>query len=259
MSADGRTGPGDRVQSVEGDARTIATRLAKLPDRRMRAARLCELLMTLEPAHAAWLLDGLATVGRGGGPPFEVGLLAAVDLASGADLPYETRRAVFEAAAERGLQACRELLLSEADVAIDEGHASPRPLRPNTRPLTLGERKTLARSWDRETLMRLLLDPHVEVVKLLLGNPHLTESDVLKIATSRRSSAPVLALILRADRWSSNPRIRMALIRNPALPTATSLRLLGLLNRADLRELARDPSLPKAVQASLARRLRPVS
>lgn len=225
----------------------------------MRAARLRELLVALDPAEAAWLLDGLATVGRAGGAPFDVGLLAAVDLASGADLPYETRRAVFEAASERGLHACKELLLSEANHADEPDAAAPRALTPQSRPLTLGERKTLARSWQRDVLTRLLHDPHVDVVRLLVANPHVTEGDILKIVTSRRSKAPVLALVLQADRWATNPRIRMALLRNPNLPTASALRLLGLLNRVELRELARDPALSKAIQVALARRLRPPS
>lgn len=255
----GHPGESPEVAPETHDARTVAMRLSRLPDRRMRAARLRELLVALDPAEAAWLLDGLATVGRAGGASFDIGLLAAVDLASGDDLPYETRRAVFEAATERGLHACKELLLSEADPADAPDAAAPRALTPHSRPLTLGERKALARSWQRDILLRLLLDPHLDVVKLLVANPHITESDILKIVTSRRSKAPVLALVLKADRWATNSRIRMALLRNPNLPMASALRLLGLLNRVELRELARDPSLSTPIQVALARRLRPPS
>lgn len=245
--------------ATEEDAYQVALRLSKLPDRRMRAARLCDVLVALDPADAAWLLDSLATVGRAGGPPFDVGLLAAVDLASGPDLPDETRRAVFEAASAQGLHACKELLWSRADLPMDPAAAAPRALTPNARPLTLGERKTLARSWRRDKLTRLLSDPHADVVRLLLANPHVTERDILQIATSRRSSPAVLELVQQAPRWGTNPRIRVALIRNPGLPSATSLRLLGLLNRVDLRELARDPTVPAAVRQALRRRLRPPS
>jgi len=226
----------------------------------MRSARLREILGDLAPTDAAWLLDSLATVGRSGGPPFDVGLLAAVDLASGNDLPYALRRSVFEAADAQGLVACKELLLSPAEVAaasIDA--AAPRPIIPGTRPLTLGERKALARSWRRDVLERLLLDPHTDVIELVLANPHVTETDILKIATSRQSSAQALALVLRAGRWGLSPRVRMALVRNPNLPLTSALRLLGLLNRADLQTLARDPSVPPLIQSALERRLRPLS
>ena len=242
----------------EIDATAVAQRLAVLPERSMRQARLLEIVTACAPVEAAWLLDTLATAGRAGGPPFDVSLLAAVDLTSGETLPYEARRAIFEAAESLQLHACKELLLTDKDTP-SEGRAEPRPLVPGTRPLTLGERKSLARSWRRDVLERLLTDPHEDVVKLLLANPHVTETDILKIATSRRSSAAVLNLILRSKKWGSSPRVRKALVRNPGLPLATGLRLLGLLNRADLRELANDPSLPSSMQASLRRRLRPVS
>jgi hypothetical protein len=249
---------GSDVAEPSLDARGVAQRLAALPERQMRTARLREIVLGCTPADAAWLLDTLATAGRAGGPPFDVSLIAAVDLAGGETLPYDSRRAIFEAASGLQLLACKELLLSESDTA-EEQPTAPRPLVPGTRPLTLGERKALARSWDRDVLERLVTDPHTDVVRLLLGNPHLTETDILRIATSRRSSAEVLGLVLQSRRWGISPRVRKALVRNPNLPVATSLRLIGLLNRTDLQELAADPQLPNSVRASLQRRLRPPS
>jgi hypothetical protein len=242
--------------ALEIDAHGAAHRLARLPDRRMRSARLGEMLRALSPIDAAWLLDSLATAGRAGGPPFDIALLAAVDLTGGDDLDYALRRAIFVAAESCGLLACKELLHTDLDVTDDAG-AAPRPLVPGTRPLTLGERKALARSWRRDVLERLLVDPHTDVVKLLLANPHVTEEDILKISTSRRSPSAVLMLVLQAGRWGLRPRIRRALLRNPNLPLATSLRLVGLLNRTELRELAADPSLPESLLHALGRRLRP--
>lgn len=245
------------TDGADFDLGAVASRLAALPEREMRAARLGEFLASQEPAAAAWLLDSLATAGRAGGPPYDVALLAAVDLAGSPELlPYERRRAIFEAADAHQLRGCKELLMSESQPESSRG-AKPRPLVPGTRPLTLGERKSLARSWDRQTLERLLTDPHHDVVGLLLRNPHVTESDILRIATSRRSSAVVLGLVLKAKRWGTRPGVRRALVRNPNLPLATALRLVGLLNRSEQRELADDPSLPDALHDALSRRLRP--
>jgi hypothetical protein len=237
------------------DARAIASKLVVLPERDMRAARLREIVMARSAEDAAWLLDALATAGRAGGPPFDLSLLAAVDLTTGDTLPYTWRRAIFQAARAHGLAACQELLLTDPMVA-DERSAAPRPLVPGTRPLTLGERKSLARSWRRDVLERLLADPNAEVVALLLVNPHVTQRDILSIATSRRSSPEVLNLVLGARRWGVDPRVRRALVRNPNLPTATALRLVGLLNRTELEEIATDPHLPESLAAALRRRLR---
>jgi hypothetical protein len=254
-------GPGDPAMAEEEresgpiGPSEVAHRLAGFPERAMREAVLGDLLEPMEASEAVWLLDGLATAGRAGGPPFDVALVAAVDLASGNRLSYDRRRELFETAGEHGLEACQELLFSD-ELGSEEDAAAPRSLRPGTRPLTLGERKSLARSWKRDILEKLLVDPHADVVALLLQNSRLTEDDVLRIATARRSSSAVLSLVLSSRRWGCRARIRRALVRNPRLPEASALRLIGLLNRAELRELASDPRLPGRVRAAVQRRLR---
>lgn len=238
------------------DAQRLAQRLATLPEQGMRVAMLAEQLLAREPADAAWLLDVLATAGRAGGPPFDLALLAAIELAGSERIPYEQRRAIYEAAEARGLAACRELLYSSSSAGESpQGAAAPRPLTPGTRPLTLGERKSLARTWRRDVIERLLVDPHVDVIALLLANPRLTEDDVLRIATARRSSAEVLVLISDARRWRVRARVRQALLRNPRLPEAIGLRLVGLCNRTELRVLESDPALADAIVEAVRRRL----
>lgn len=221
----------------------------------MRVAALCEQLMQREPEAAAWLLDALATSGRAGGPPYDLSLLAAIEMVGSERLPYEHRRAIFEAAERQGLESCKELLFSSRPEDGAPQAAAPRPLVPGTRPLTLGERKSLARSWKRDVLERLLVDPHIDVVDLLLRNPRLTEDDVLRIATARRASAAVLELILHNRRWSCRSRVRRALLHNPNLPEAHALRLVGLLNRSELRELACDHRMSSNVDVAVRRRL----
>jgi len=231
--------------------------LAVLPERSMRVARLAEIVVAATPGDAAWLLDALATAGRAGGPPFDLSLLAAVDLFDEDRLSDPQRQAIIEAAKAHGLAACTDLLFSQVEIGNEQASA-PRPLVPGSRPLTLGERKSLARSWDRTVLERMLLDPHADVIQLLLRNPHITEDDILRIATARGSTATVLQLVLRSRRWGNAPRVRRALVRNPQLPLATALRLVGLLNRSEIQEIAREPHLPPRLLTALRRRLRPV-
>lgn len=240
------------------DARLVAQRLAVLPERAMRAARLCTIVVDASALDAAWLLDALATAGRAGGAPFDLSLLAAVDLASSDRLPYDSRRAIFEAATASGLESCKELLLTSHDLP-DAGAAKPRALVPGARPLTLGERKSLARSWRREVIERIVVDPSPDVVTLLLNNPHVTESDILRIATARRSSPAVLELVLKSRRWGVRSGIRRALAFNPKLALPLALRLLGLLSRQELQAMRHHPGLPEPLVAAIRRRMRPPS
>jgi hypothetical protein len=240
------------------DVREVARRLALLPEPGMRSACLRDIVLARAPESAAWLLDALASAGRGGGPPFDVSLLAAVELTSGTLLGYTQRRTLYEAADHQGLEACKDLLFTAGDAGpVDAAPSAPRALSPGTRPLTLGERKALARSWRRDVLERLFADPAQDVVALLLENPRVTEDDVLRIVSTRRASAPVLELVLMHRRWNCRPRVRRALLHNRRLPEASALRLVGLLNRTDLIELQCDPHLPLRVVASLQRRLAP--
>jgi hypothetical protein len=233
----------------------VARRLSALPERGMRKSVLRTILERSPAESGAWLLDALATAGRGGGPSFDVSLLAAVDLTEGDGMPAETRKAIFAAAERYGLEACKELLSGEVG---DPRGRETAPIRAaEGRAITLGERKSLARSWRRDVLERLLVDPHVDVVTLLLGNSRTTEEDILRIATSRRSSAAILGAILHSSRWAVRPRIRRALVRNPRLPTASALRLVGLLSRVELVEIAADTRLQPPVRQALHRRLRP--
>jgi hypothetical protein len=103
------------------------------------------------------------------------------------------------------------------------------------RTLTLGERKSLARRPDRDTLERLLADPHPAVIERLLANPRVTEEDVLRIAARRPGHAQVLAAISRSPRWIHRPRIRLAIVLNPDSPPETSALVCGLLMRQELR------------------------
>jgi len=117
------------------------------------------------------------------------------------------------------------------------------------RPLTLGERKSLARRPDRETMQRLLADPHPDVILRLLRNPRVTEDDVVRLAAKRPGRAEVLAEIARSTRWVHRPRVRMALVMNPATPPEIAARISGLLLRPELELVARSPGVPASVRA----------
>lgn len=117
------------------------------------------------------------------------------------------------------------------------------------RPLTLGERKSLARKPSRESTERLLRDPHPDVIRMLLVNPKVTEDDVLVLAARRPCRPDVLAQIARSPRWSHRPRIRVALVLNPDTPLDVAAPLVALLVRQELRLVATSTTVAPAVRA----------
>ncbi len=121
---------------------------------------------------------------------------------------------------------------------------------PSGRTLTLGERKALARKPSRASLEKLVLDPHPDVLRQVLGNPRLTEDDVVRIAARRPASALVLAEIAKSTRWAHKPRVRMALVQNPGTPLSIAVPLVGLLIRPELAEVVAAADVAPLVRAT---------
>lgn len=122
------------------------------------------------------------------------------------------------------------------------------------RPLTLGERKSLARRPDRETMRRLLADPHPDVIRRCLRNPRMTEDDLIPLAARRPGQGDVLAEIARSP-WVHRPRVRLALVLNPATPVEIAVRITGLLLRPELAMVAGSPGVADALRAVCLERL----
>jgi hypothetical protein len=105
------------------------------------------------------------------------------------------------------------------------------------RPLTLGERKSLARRRDRNLLARVLRDPHPDVIRILLDNPAIVEDDVVRLCALRPVSPEVLVQVFQHTRWIIRYRVRHALSRNPHTPEQVAVQLVPHLTPSDRREL----------------------
>jgi hypothetical protein len=120
------------------------------------------------------------------------------------------------------------------------------------RPLSLGERKSLARRRDRNLLARAMRDPHPDVVRILLDNPALTELDVVRLCAQRPVLPEVLALVFAHARWIVRYRVRLTLALNPHTPEELALQLLPHLTASDLRAVARSGDVSARVRDACA-------
>jgi uncharacterized protein (UPF0147 family) len=229
----------------------IVARLKAIRDARMRVLVLVEAFCDGEPA--LWVQVLAAIVDRAhvvdDGDAIEA-LESITHAAADPALPYETRQKLYEAASDNGLPSIARLFLVTAVATPDL--APERPLKPTGRPLTLGERKALARTHRREQLLLLVRDPHPAVVAILLDNPHVTESDIVRIASARPGAPASLALVAAHPRWSVRHSVKRALVLNPATPLADAIRIATTLRRAELAEIAADPALPEPLRRHAA-------
>jgi hypothetical protein len=98
----------------------------------------------------------------------------------------------------------------------------------------------------------LVRDPHPAVVAILLDNPHITESDVVRIAAARPAVPESLAQIAAHARWSLRHAVKRALVQNPSTPLADAIRIATTLRAQELAELAADHALPEPLRVHCA-------
>jgi hypothetical protein len=235
-------------------ADALARKLAAFPEPAMREVVLTEALRDGAPEDLVPVLEEVVARGRAGGPPFDLALLALGGVLSSPDaLPYERRAMLYAAARDGGRYDLADLFLS---AGAGPEPAATAPLNVAGRTLTLGERKSLARGGRREMLDRLMRDPAAPVIRVLLGNPRLTERDVVAIAARRPQLPEIQHEIARSRRWISRYSVKLTLVLNPYTPTDLAVRLIGFLQLPELRQVASEGALGDVVRAAARRRLR---
>ncbi len=168
------------------------------------------------------------------------------------------RERILELARLSQSPTLRDLLGLNLDLVGDPEELAFKGIQPmgeTARPLSLGERKSLARTSDRMLLARALRDPHPDVVQILLLNPGLTEDSVIRIAARRPTPPETQCTITRDPRWAYRPRVRAALAQNPATPTYLAALHTCLLMRPVLQDIVATPSLPRAPRRAAQRTL----
>lgn len=237
---------GDRARAA-GLVRAVLS----LADGGLRAEYVASVARSWDVAVLAPVLDEVCERAEQANPGAREAMLAVVDALNSEGMDDVVQRLREEAAGE-SLLALERLIRPPAKSARPPGTPASRANVPDDgkgRPLTLGERKSLARRPDRETMQRLLADPHPAVIHRLLRNPRVLEDDVVRLAAKRPGRSDVLAEIARSTKWVHRPRVRMALVMNPATPPEMAARIVGLLLRPELELVAGSPAVPAPVRA----------
>lgn len=224
-------------------------------DPQLRVSWLLDLFSHEAQDRLALALDAIAERAEHGDSEARESLVGIVDAMSTAKA-NELAQRLREEAAGRSLPALDRLLRVPSpprpSIAPPEKIASGK----DGRPLTLGERKSLARKPDPMLLARLSSDPNPEVVRRLLENPRLTENDVVRMIARRPALPETLAEIARSARWIHRPRVRLALLLNPDAPADLVAPITSLLARQELEEVVNAPPVHPAVRALCIERLK---
>jgi hypothetical protein len=224
--------------------------LLSLPDITLRVGWLRAHLSELRDAEAAELLSSLCEDGERACPDSREALLVvAMVLAADGDSAFVER--LRQHAEERRLLSLARLLRRGSDSSSPGRRSEPPvPDYGTGRELTVGERRSLARSNNRRVLEKLLRDPHPLVLRQLLGNPRLTEDDVVRLAARRPLHRIIAPTRADSPRWLRRPRVRLTLLLNPGTPEAISMPLLAVCTRTELIEVVHGVDAPLALRGS---------
>jgi hypothetical protein len=221
--------------------------ISVLPEEKMRLAALGSRLRFLGPFGAARFIDAVYKRQKAV-PAARVLALLVNPEGLRLELGAEGYRAVYLAAIELGLTRVSRLFTDLPPHR--EGPAGyAREEEAKMEMLTLGERRSLSKSFRKDTLDRLLADPDPMVVANLLDNPKVTEKEVVKVASRRPNSPEILRLIAGHRVWSKRQGVRRAVAMNPYAPPRTSVALLELMLIQDIIRVAEDKSLHPQVRA----------
>lgn len=242
------------MDSHGSPARRLVQLVERLADRALAVAFVRHELARIAPDEGAALLAELAAGAEARDPgSTHLMLLASIALADAEPV----RLAIATAAEARGeLEVVRRLVPSSPERETDEAQ-HPIPDFGKGRPLSLGERKSLARRRDRQLLARVLRDPHPDVIRILLTNPALTEPDVVRLCARRPIVPDVLREVFRSARWMVRDAVRLAIVKNPYAPVDVALSIVPHLKAQDARELASSPELPELLREACVRALEP--
>ncbi len=225
--------------------------LLSLADVTLRVGWLRSHLGELRDTEAADVLSSLCEDGERADPASREALLVvAMLLAADGDSPFVER--LRQHADERRLLSLARLLRRSGDGALS-GRSRSEPPVPDYgtgRELTVGERRSLARSNNRRVLEKLLRDPHPLVLQQLLGNPRLTEDDIVRLVARRPLHSAIVETLVESPRWLRRPRVRLTLLLNPGTPEPVSMPLLAVCTRCELLEVVHGVDAPLTLRGA---------
>jgi len=124
--------------------------------------------------------------------------------------------------------------------------------------VALGQKIALARQSSARVLAALILEGNAQVVEPAVGNPRLTEAQVLKLLARDKLPVAVIPALCRHRRWTSVPNVVMAMMRYPHTPPEAAQQILPGISSAELRELAQmktiSPRMRRQIERELAQR-----
>jgi len=181
-------------------------------------------------------------------PPPEAGPTADEMLGEFQQLQAEEAAVEAEARATAPANAPPPTRFTPAKPANPEVEGKKLTLAQRVMKMSISEKVKLATLGNKEARTILLRDSNKLVCTAAIRSPRITEGEVLAMANNRAANDEVLRIIYTNRDWCKAYAMRLALIKNPRVPAAVSMKMLSTLHEADVKDLARNRNVPAIIQ-----------
>lgn len=120
--------------------------------------------------------------------------------------------------------------------------------------MSIAEKIKLGTLGNKEARSILIRDPNKLVAVAAIRSPRITDGEIMAQANNRNAHEEVLRIVFSSKEWTKDYQVKLALVKNPKVPVAITMRFLSTLRESDVKELARNKNVPTGVQ-TLARRM----
>ncbi len=103
---------------------------------------------------------------------------------------------------------------------------------------------TVGNAYCRNALIR---DSNKLVAMAVVRSPQMTSLEIARIATSTAVCDDVIRYIANNRQFNKDYAVKMALVKNPKCPLASSMHFLSYLHQDDLKDLSRSKNVPSAL------------
>jgi hypothetical protein len=121
--------------------------------------------------------------------------------------------------------------------------------------MNISEKIKLASKGNKEARTMLIRDSNKLVAVATIRSPRITAGEVLLQAANRGAHDDVLRNIYSSRDWMRMYTVKLALVKNPKVPLAVTMKLLLQLQETDIKSLSKDKNVPGAVAQQAKRML----
>jgi len=130
----------------------------------------------------------------------------------------------------------------------DENDHEPEILATKIRAMSVKNKMILAPKAHKNERAILIRDGNSSVIRMIIRNPRIEDSEIVRIARNVSTPADVLEKIGKNRKWIQNQEVRLSIVRNPRTPTSLALRQIPFLPPKDISALAKSQHVKDSIK-----------